>query len=386
MRRLIGRRIRRIRLNRGLTQQQLVEGIYERSYLSLIERGKIVPSAEALNLFAQRLRVDSSELTLVDEKAINIARGQFQSGVIMHDTSMLESAWKTFNKFDASDDMIKTVQEWAKISSSSEVLQALRSTIKIAEMENIELDKVYQLRVLFGNCYFNLGRYQEAVWTYKDILNDCPPLHLIPRVQINLGSALMELEEYSEAIEVFLSGIKHCKEDHRRLRAYLGLGRCYRYLNYREQAMECFEIVEKQSFNVDGKLHMFAKHAIAVLMLDSFQFKEAMVLLYQVWGFYKAGNMKQHEAELIEEFVRLHFYQGEYEDALRWCDYAFRLVPDSNSHIGGRFLIWKSRIYRSIGEIESAENAAYAAKIVLKDRYQKAILYIDPALEQVHGD
>ena len=374
---LIGRQIRRIRLSRGLTQEQLVQGIYERSYLSLIEREKIVPSQEALTLLATRLGVDISELILVDENNLRIAKELFWNGVMMQDASMLQRAWIIFSKCDVPDEMLKSVQEWARISSDGEVLQALRVTIKMAELESIDPHKVYELRVLFGNCYFNLERYQEAVWTYKDILNDYPQLYIIPRIEINLGSALMELEEYPEAIEVFSSGLKHCKTNQRKWRAYLGLGRCYRYLNFVDLAMECFRIVEQESSCVNPILHMVAKHANAVLMLDCFQTRAALTLLHEVWDFYKANDMKQHEAELIEEFVRLHVYESRYEDALRWCDYASGLLPDSNTRLGGRFLIWKSRIYRSMGENENAENAIYAARIVLKEHYAKALKYID---------
>src|SRR5579885_3331788 len=51
----IGARVRMARLAAHQTQQQLAGEAYSKSYLSAVERGKMIPSFQALNFLAQRL-------------------------------------------------------------------------------------------------------------------------------------------------------------------------------------------------------------------------------------------------------------------------------------------------------------------------------------------
>jgi transcriptional regulator with XRE-family HTH domain len=57
----LGEEIRRLRLDRGLTQTELGWPL-TRAYVSSVERGRCVPSVVALLLFATRLRVPAGEL------------------------------------------------------------------------------------------------------------------------------------------------------------------------------------------------------------------------------------------------------------------------------------------------------------------------------------
>ena len=66
---MVGANLRRLRARRGLTQEQLAEPEYSRSYVSQVEHDLICLSAEALTHFAQRLGVDAAELASDDESA-----------------------------------------------------------------------------------------------------------------------------------------------------------------------------------------------------------------------------------------------------------------------------------------------------------------------------
>lgn len=58
----IGLRIRELRKGRGLTQNELAEGIVTRSYLSQIEKGAVIPSPETLEKISLRLDCEVDEL------------------------------------------------------------------------------------------------------------------------------------------------------------------------------------------------------------------------------------------------------------------------------------------------------------------------------------
>jgi len=59
---MIGTRMRRLRLAKGLTQRQLAEPTYSNAYISTIEAGRRQPSRRALEHFAAKLGVDVEEL------------------------------------------------------------------------------------------------------------------------------------------------------------------------------------------------------------------------------------------------------------------------------------------------------------------------------------
>src|SRR5260370_8533969 len=58
----VGAKLRAARLARKLTQSQLAQPDFSVSYVSAIERGQINPSLRALEIFAQRLGISSTEL------------------------------------------------------------------------------------------------------------------------------------------------------------------------------------------------------------------------------------------------------------------------------------------------------------------------------------
>src|SRR5438309_3619253 len=59
---MIGRRMQRLRVARGLTQAELASPKYTHSYVSTIEAGRRRPSRRALEHFAGRLGVSTEEL------------------------------------------------------------------------------------------------------------------------------------------------------------------------------------------------------------------------------------------------------------------------------------------------------------------------------------
>ncbi|MEZ7006683.1 helix-turn-helix domain-containing protein [Streptomyces sp. AD55] len=58
----IGRRVQRLRVERGMTQRQLAEPAYTPAYISTLEAGRVRPSDDALRHIAERLGVGYEEL------------------------------------------------------------------------------------------------------------------------------------------------------------------------------------------------------------------------------------------------------------------------------------------------------------------------------------
>ncbi|MGF6227828.1 transcriptional regulator with XRE-family HTH domain [Inquilinus ginsengisoli] len=70
MRRLVGRNVRRVRLEKGLTQEQFADvSGFSQQYLSSLERGRRNPTVVTLYELAQALGVSHIELVTPDEEA-----------------------------------------------------------------------------------------------------------------------------------------------------------------------------------------------------------------------------------------------------------------------------------------------------------------------------
>jgi tetratricopeptide (TPR) repeat protein len=86
----LGKRLRRLRVDRGLTQRELADPVYTHAYVSTIEAGRRKPSSAALEHFASKLGIDATELltgTPVDlparlEVSLQEARVAVSSGEI----------------------------------------------------------------------------------------------------------------------------------------------------------------------------------------------------------------------------------------------------------------------------------------------------------------
>src|SRR5689334_9992773 len=58
----LGAKIRKLRINLGFNQQELVAGRYSEAYLSRVERGQMTPSEDFLIYLADRLQVTINSL------------------------------------------------------------------------------------------------------------------------------------------------------------------------------------------------------------------------------------------------------------------------------------------------------------------------------------
>ncbi len=69
MRQLVGRNVRRVRLSKGLTQEQFADRSgFSQQYLSDLERGRRNPTVVTLFELAQALGVEHMELVVPDEE------------------------------------------------------------------------------------------------------------------------------------------------------------------------------------------------------------------------------------------------------------------------------------------------------------------------------
>ncbi len=99
--RLIGARIRELRLRRGMSQRELASSSYDGSFVSQIEAGRRLPSAEALAFFAERLGVTTEELSASVPPSVRLELEMVrQEASTAFDEGHLEQAMQLYRRLE----------------------------------------------------------------------------------------------------------------------------------------------------------------------------------------------------------------------------------------------------------------------------------------------
>ncbi len=139
----VGAKLRAARLARKLTQSQLARPDFSVSYVSAIERGQIYPSLRALEIFAQRLGLSSSDLlSKQTTQDISGFSGNDRSNQTKEEVELQFLLAQLLIHQDAAEQAITQ-------------LRNLTSTTLIPQ-------QAIQLRFLLGWAYHKLALFQES--------------------------------------------------------------------------------------------------------------------------------------------------------------------------------------------------------------------------------
>lgn len=190
--RSIGHKIRQSRLARNMTQADLADGHFSKSYISQLERGTVNPSLRALRLLADRLDVSvawllesgSSPPTLL----IKTAQTSFYLGNIPFTKKIIErlSSYSESNSLTFRD-QVELLLLKARLSTYDETWE---KTIEICShlekqlARNNSLPRHYSVshRYLWGNALFHEGNRRQAIHHWEIGLQELnkwkgPPTH-----------------------------------------------------------------------------------------------------------------------------------------------------------------------------------------------------------------
>ena len=146
----VGAKLRAARLARNYTQSQLAQPDFSVSYVSAIERGQIHPSLRALQIFAQRLGISSSDL--LSEQTVQALQG-FSEKVAAHE-----------KKEDIELQLLEA-QLFIYQGNERQAVALLRNLSSDALTSEQEIRKRY----LLGWAFYHLGFLQESESILADI-------------------------------------------------------------------------------------------------------------------------------------------------------------------------------------------------------------------------
>ena len=123
----LGEKIKKIRLEKGLTQAELAEGICTKASISNLEKNASVPSLLILLEIGNRLNIEFSELSEYAVEQASPAVTVFKKVQNLRSQFKLKEAYSLVQKLDVND--LKTNHEKNNIITISE-LQVYWDTIK----------------------------------------------------------------------------------------------------------------------------------------------------------------------------------------------------------------------------------------------------------------
>lgn len=278
----VGARLRTARLARKLTQGQLARPEFSVSYVSAIERGQIHPSLRALEIFAQRLGLSSSDLlTKQDSKRFSVIDESIRSREEV-ELQFLEA------------------QLLVHQGTAEQAITQLRNLTQ----DTKTLQQKIQLHFLLGLAYYKLALFQESESALAEALKLVSDPNDFYRVQILnlLGMVYASMYNHAQGLEYQQACLDWLEKDLQPYdqffvaQVYTNTGLHYIHLD-----------------NIDGANQMFKR---ALSITEKLRVPDQCTLMYLNASRYFAETQKYSYAMLYgHKSLQLHFQ--EYSNSLR---------------------------------------------------------------------
>lgn len=234
----LGEYIKQRRLDLGLTQEQLCEGICEPMTLSRLENGRQTPGRNRINAILQRLGLpDDRYFALLSKHELEMEA--LQKEIVA--CNVMQKAEEGFEKIAQLEEIANPGDMIAKqfilrsrallgrldkrYSSEEQIdllMQAIRMTVPRFTIDKIEsfLYSMEEIKIIshIGSCYADDGQNEKAADVYRQLLRyvqthfqeTVTSLGIVPMVLFNYACILFRCERYREAAERAKEGREAC--------------------------------------------------------------------------------------------------------------------------------------------------------------------------------
>ena len=304
----VGQRLRRLRLERGLSQRELAGPGVSYAYISRIEAGARRPSVKALRMLAPKLGVSveyletGSELRADEERELRLVDAELRLRLADDPADARETLAGVLAEATAAGDAVAATRARVAIGLDSarrgvdaEAVEHLEQAIASETVSPATQPNVY---ATLGRCYAALGMPQRAVALFERCLDevaDQAPDHFGARVRFStyLSNALTDVGDFERAQTVLqdvLADEEELADPHARVRLYWSLGR----------------VVAHQGQAAAGLDYL--RRAIAMLEATEDTFQLARAHLMCAWIFISAGRAEEagDHLELAERLFGPH--------------------------------------------------------------------------------
>lgn len=242
----IGEVIRQRRIELGLTQEELCEGIYEPPTMSRIETGRQTPSRTKLNVLLQRLGLpDDRYYALLSDNETKIADPQ--------DTTIQQFILRSkviLGKLENGEIKPYSFEQKLEILFQAIHLTSPRFNIEEIDRGLYGLDEVKVINQI-ALTYSRNDEHKKAIDIYYQLLryikkhfqNILQSGGLLPLVCYNYARELDLVKRYEDALEIAQLGWQACVQygQYRNLPVIIALmAECYHFLNDDNKSIEYY--------------------------------------------------------------------------------------------------------------------------------------------------
>ncbi|HWI64835.1 MAG TPA: tetratricopeptide repeat protein [Symbiobacteriaceae bacterium] len=383
---MIGEKIRKARLDLGLSQQQLAGPDMNRSFISLIETGRCSPSQDTLRVIATRLGKDPAYFGEDDrpDDRVDVAAALLASAQQDLNPSGDEGVARAHQKLvNALRNLAGLGRDGLEAELRSLLMTCLRRQGKHTEAIR-EGEKAVELFKATGDprgtatTYLALGaiafhlqdnfrsrRYAEQAVLYSRGLKRAQDVQL--EALVNLGSVNFRLGNYPEAVESYraawnLSGTVNQPEQQGAIAMGLGWalfrsGRLDAGMQWTMKAMDLLQAERSPDYYL-------ALHNLGVIESARENWEKAYLIFQECLKVYVAQNRVTKQAAVLEDVARYWMHKGELQIAESALWDAIDLL-DVEDHA---FL--RGRIYRYLGVLLASQGNTRGACTMLRISYQ----------------
>ncbi|MGD6968585.1 helix-turn-helix domain-containing protein [Rossellomorea vietnamensis] len=275
----VGKKIRELRRNIGLSQEELSEGICTQAQISKIEKGDVYPYASTLYLISQKLGVDvnhffdigmTPRLDYVQEvkRQLVLSRRNLNYGE-MKQVVETEVHNPLFTQNKKNLQLLlwhKGIYQYELDKDTNTALETLSAAVQLTHISNkYWSEREIEIMLTMGAIHFEEDHLDEALQVYKNIqqyINTIPYLTdytIKTRLFYNLARTLTRFKEYQESSKYCRAGINWCIEKDNlyflgELHYHLGynyelLGDITTGIQYMKKALIVFELQQDEKYS-----------------------------------------------------------------------------------------------------------------------------------------
>jgi HTH-type transcriptional regulator, quorum sensing regulator NprR len=331
----LGDRIRQVRQNRGLTQEQLAGRDFSKSFISLLERGVAKPSVDTLVILARRLgsSVDSllgSEGHIPDHAAMNLlalSAQAMQQRRLDLTNGLLGAARFIAESYGLEEPLCEVLLQELQLAherldyelASKKTTEALRQCEAARDRWRVGRALVLQgrLQLVRRELHEAVRSFEKALEAFRQAKASRDPTRTEALVFLGttltyLGKHDLALKRYAEAADA--QATRH--DPILRGRALWGLGLSHRHLGNLDvatrrlnEAKDAFAIIEEMP-DLAGVLHNIGQVAY-----EQRRYDEALRYLTQAHRIAERLNLRIMYAATLTEIARTHLATSNLEDA-----------------------------------------------------------------------
>jgi tetratricopeptide (TPR) repeat protein len=375
----VGQRLRRLRLERGLSQRELSSPGVSYAYISRIEAGARRPSVKALRMLARKLGVSAdyletgAELGARDTRELRLSDAELQIRLDEQSDTAAAELREILAEALAEGDAAAATR--ARIALGLAAHQAGRDGEAITLLEEaLATDAVSPVTrpdafASLGRSYATIGKPNRAVELFDeclDRLRDEAPNDTAAEVRFAgyLANALTDAGNFSRAQEVLQDAVARAEDDadpYTRIRLYWGLGRLAMNQGRPRAALQYFRRAVGLLEATEDTLHLARAYlSCAWVMIEGGHPEAAGPQLE------RAKRLLGTQAEPVD-LVMLRTYEarrlgaiGQAEEAIRLAHEALELAGDTLPEDRGTALLTIAEAYatQEDGRAEDAFRAA----------------------------